>query len=100
MTKIQSIYFEPNSFGPKLNRPVEQLGEEQGQGRNQEPPGPRGVEDEEDKVGPVEQVGEVEDLEVAASADDRGRAEGHDGQDGDQGHSRGVGNAHDKPEHT
>ena len=51
-------------------------------------------------VEPVEKVGEVEDLEVAASPDEAHRADDHGGQDEDEGYARGVGVASDQSKHS
>ena len=51
-------------------------------------------------VEPVAKVGEVEDLEVAASPDEAHRADHHGGQDDDEGYARGVGVASDQSKHS
>ena len=57
------------------------------------------MKDQQAPVKPVAEVGEIEDLEVAASPDEAHGADHHEGQDEDQGHARGVGVASHQPKH-
>ena len=58
------------------------------------------MKDQQAPVEPVAEVGEVEDLEVAAPPDEAHGADDHQGQDEDQRHACGVSVASHQPEHS
>ena len=53
----------------------------------------RGVEEKEEEVEDIVEVGEVEDEEVAAPPDEAHAADDHEGEDEDEGQAGGVGRA-------
>ena len=80
--------------------PIEQLSKEESQRNGDEISGIRCMKDEEHEVDGVEEMGEVEDLEVAAVADEGHGADDHDRQDGDEGNAGRVSDPLDQAEYS
>ena len=80
--------------------PVQFLCDENDSKEHDPSPEDRGVQYQQAPVQPVAEVGEVEDLEVAAPPDKAHGADDHQGQDEDQCHARGVGVASHQSENS